>query len=609
MTNKSIRFFLTFLLFLFPFHYSYSQDDYGTAIEELKQQIEEIQRINEEQLRRIQEESERKIEALLERIDELEMEKAVEEPRMVVDERTLDLKIREAVEDREVRTDSRIKVDFSPDFPSYYRTRVRFLDNATFVGAASSKDEVFFADSRLLLSPRISYDDFISVRAQFDIARNLIWGGMGDELVSDRLFSAPNPRDSFRGAILRDVVNTQSGDILSPTEEIDLVDIRSLYMVAVTDYGVLWAGRQPFDWGLGLLNNAGSMPDQDLGSIVDRINFDTAPFSLIDEKWEKLLFSFIVDRLSEGRSIGTFDQGDGWDVGLAMMYKDTHLEFGAYVFGIFQKNFALSDGITADLDDTINWSAYAIYRYDPFRFSFEFQQLFGKISNISEPLRSAVGERINITGDNISLITRVEYHPPSYFVRSANLEFGFAGGDDASTPDKIEGNTIYFNNAYVIDNLLYKHMIPNIYALEGSVINSYYLRGWSTLRLNDSFYLTPQLLFGWVHERNALAADPFSPLPRVGNFLGTEVEATLTWKIRDHLWFDLIGSLVFSGSGLDDLLSQRAFIEGAVDSINDADPASVPFAVQGRFIITFDSIIDRWTGNSTVMQRAWFGLF
>ena len=52
-------------------------------------------------------------------------------------------------------------------------------------------------------------------------------------------------------------------------------------------------------------------------------------------------------------------------------------------------------------------------------------------------------------------------------------------------PDEIEGNTVFFNNAYVIDSLMYKHIIPTIYALEGSVINSYYFRGWTTLRLTD----------------------------------------------------------------------------------------------------------------------------
>ena len=149
-------------------------------------------------------------------------------------------------------------------------------------------------------------------------------------------------------------------------------------------------------------------------------------------------------------------------------------------------------------------------------------------------------------------------------------------------------------------------MIPTAYALEGSVINSYYLRSWSTLVLNESLYLTPQAIFGFVDEENALALNLFEPLPAVDKYLGTELEATLTWKLRDHLWFDLIGSVVFAGGGLKDLLSQRALIEGAIDSLDDANPPDVPYAITGRFIFTFDGIVDRWRGSSTLNKRAWF---
>ena len=78
-----------------------------------------------------------------------------------------------------LKTKNWLKVSYSPDFPSYYRTRVRFIDNGTFASATGSKDEVFFIDSRFLLSPKIDINKFLSVRAQFDIGKNYDLGRAG----------------------------------------------------------------------------------------------------------------------------------------------------------------------------------------------------------------------------------------------------------------------------------------------------------------------------------------------------------------------------------------------------------------------------------------------
>ena len=612
MLNSYIKGMLLFLFLIFPL--AANAQNAQSDVDALKEQIEEMRRQNEEMIKNMQEQNAKQIQQLQKQINNLEKDSSkqitVSQPAVVIDDETLSKKIEKSVNDNILlKTKNWLKVSYSPDFPTYYRTRVRFIENGTFASATGSKDEVFFIDSRFLLSPRIDVDKFLSVRAQFDIAKNVIWGGLGDQIIADKIYSSPSPGDSFRGAVLRDVVNTQFGNTVNATDEVDLVEVRSLYFYALTDYGALWAGRQPFDWGLGLLNNAGSMPDQDLGSVVDRINFDTLPLSFLDDKrWDNLLFSFIFDRLSEGNSISNFDEGDGWDVGLAVIYDNKEdLQLGAYVFDINQNNFALSEGVTADLDNAIQSSVFGSYIYNNTRTSFEFQNIFGEINDISDSLSGLLGtDSIDLSAKNISALARFEYHPPTNLIRSANLEFGWSRGDDTRTPDEIEGNTIFFNNAYVIDSLMYKHIIPTIYALEGSVINSFYFRGWSTFRLTNNLFLTPQAILGFVDQKNALAANIFEPFPAVDRYLGTEVEATLTWKIREHIWFDLIGSLIFAGDGLKDLQAQRALIEGGVDSLDDAGSASHPYAITGRFIITLDSLIDRWYGSSTVLQRAWF---
>ncbi|MGH7885742.1 MAG: hypothetical protein ACRENO_08625 [Thermodesulfobacteriota bacterium] len=598
------------LLFLSLTLDSSSQEDLKSEVEILKKQIEQIQKTNQEMIEKIQRDSSEQINKLREKVEQLEVDKSVEKEVIgETDEKSLKEKVKDVILDikSEEKFES-INITFSKDFPSYFRTRGRFIDGATFLGATDADDEVFFVDSRLLLSPRINVGEFLSVRSQLDIFSNGIWGGFGDELISDTTFEAPSPGDSFRGAVLRDVTNTLSGSVVSPTENVDLVDIRSLYAVGRVPFGEFWIGRQPFDWGLGIFNNAGSLPDQDLGSIVDRFEFDTAPFSLIDKKWENLLFAFIADRLSEGQGIGTFDEGDGWDLGLATFYEDEKLTLGAYIFLIYQNNFDLGGGLTADLDPAVNWSLYASYLYqNNLKFSFEFQNLIGQISDIGEPVSSFLGDdEIDIGAENISLVARAEYYPHLNIIDLLAFEFGWSNGDDAATPDKLEGNNIYFNNAFTVDNLLFKHVVPGVYALEGSVINSFYVRGWSTFKLLDSVFLTPQVLVAWNDETNALAADLFTPLPEVNRYLGTELETTLTFKLREHFWFDLIGSVIVPGDGLDDLLTQRAFIEGALPSLDDGNNSDLPFAIQARFIITLDSLIGKWTGSSSTLRRAWF---
>ena len=77
-----------------------------------------------------------------------------------------------------------------------------------------------------------------------------------------------------------------------------------------------------------------------------------------------------------------------------------------------------------------------------------------------------------------------------------------------------------------------------------------------------------------------------APGQNIGNYLGTEVEGTLTWTVHPGVNFDLIGSIVFAGSGLEDMLEQQAevLLGGAPD--NDAD--STPFAIQGRLLVFID---------------------
>ena len=90
-------------------------------------------------------------------------------------------------------------------FPSYLRTRARVIDNAV----AGTNDMISVVDTTLRLTPQLGLSDAVTVRAQVDVASNMIWGGstahfFGGTLGEDDsvVLSDLRPSDRFNGAIL-----------------------------------------------------------------------------------------------------------------------------------------------------------------------------------------------------------------------------------------------------------------------------------------------------------------------------------------------------------------------------------------------------------------------
>ncbi len=165
-------------------------------------------------------------------------------------------------------------------FPSYMRTRARFISNATFISALSNNnakqlgfndnnDNIFFADTTLRLTPQLVLSDAVTIRAQINVFDNNIWGGatsstFGGANASQTLInSSVSFSDRFRGALL-----TNPGAIDDP----GFFDVRMLHadIVLPNNLGFLRVGRQPFDWGIGILANGGWDPYSDLGFVLDR---------------------------------------------------------------------------------------------------------------------------------------------------------------------------------------------------------------------------------------------------------------------------------------------------------------------------------------------------
>ena len=486
-------------------------------------------------------------------------------------------------------------------FPSYMRTRARYIGNATFISALSRQnaidlgfnnndDNIFFADTTLRLTPQLVLSDSVTIRAQLNVFDNNIWGGSTTELLGGRntvVNSNLSFSDRFRGAIL-------TGPLA--IDDPGFFDVRMLHadIVLPHNLGFVRVGRQPFDWGLGILANGGWDPYSDLGFVVDRFLY----LKSFAAGSSSVTFVLVSDIFTQGNSVVT-GNGNGYDIAAAALIFNSpnvaggNLTIGGYVFpyihqdsvgtfptsgtapGVPPNAGAATSGV--NLDNLLLWSGLVDYKTDLWRLVGEAQGAGGTLSI------AGLGD-VDIDYTNIIWAARAEVYP-GWPLKIVAAEFGWAKGDNLST-GSLEGGVIFFNPAYNIDNLLFKHMIPNIYQVESSVYNAYYARAWGTVKLIDELSFTPQVVVAFNEE----TSNPYPGVDSLSTYMGTEVEGTLTWHMYPGVNLDLIGGIVFPGDSLDTLLEAQAANTLAANQI-DSDGVrynETPFTVQGRLMIFID---------------------
>ena len=477
-------------------------------------------------------------------------------------------------------------------FPSYMRTRVRVIDNATTVNS----DRMHITDTTLRITPQLSLSDAVTVRAQVDVASNMIWGGATSGFFGDYdsvVLSDLRPDDRFRGAILLSYVDADGapaegvGGNKAIDKDFGFFNVRMLHadIVLPNGLGFVRIGRQPFDWGLGILANGGHDPHSDLGFVVDRALWlksfpaGAGTFTLV----------LVSDIFNNGSTLFTGDgSGVGYDIlAAAGIYNqqmgDVNVTVGAYGFPYLHQNDVLAIA-GLDVDRTSLYSGLLVLKAAAWSLTYEVQMFGG-------------GELEGVTEFDYAfdMAGRLEVYPSMMAqVSTIGVEAGWAQGDDGATTGTVEGNALPFSPAYNLDNLLFKHVIPTVYDIEGSVINAIYVRAYANMRLSDNLGFTPQVLFAWNDETHPVSA--FDGTGGFGNgipgdvevekYLGTEIEGTLSWTLHPGVNLDFIGSLVLAGDGLTGLLNSHGAANGAT---SDADDTI--WAAQTRLMVYIDQFM------------------
>lgn len=207
------------------------------------------------------------------------------------------------------------------------------------------------ANMRLRLNPELHISDNLRILSQVDVLDNVVFGstpgGYYNDLSKNFTVGAQNPyvpRSAF----------TTTTDV--PTSGVNSwqnsVSVKRVWGEYMTPVGLLRFGRQPNQWGLGILANAGDGYDSDWQSTTDRIMFLTGIKSL------DLYFGGAWDFPHEGATSATVWERGGQPYDLGQLD-----DVNQYTLVVVRRRAA--DLVKQDLAQgkvVLNGGAFVVYR-------------------------------------------------------------------------------------------------------------------------------------------------------------------------------------------------------------------------------------------------------
>ncbi|MEE2830138.1 MAG: hypothetical protein VX498_13190 [Myxococcota bacterium] len=430
----------------------------------------------------------------------------------------------------------------------------------------------------------------IKAQATIDVLDNVLWGD------NENLANTP----LFAGSPSTTQVN---GDVA------DSIQVKRLWIEWKTAFGLLRIGRQPSNWGLGLLANDGNGFKNDFGdaydgATYDRIIFATQPIALVkgiaglsgkepakSEFDSSVIVAVGFDKLVESSSV-TFrqrltddpalsdenaqgaagirqspiwlsDRGDDvlemiyvlmfkredWKVGDDLM----DLTVGTYWVNRWQAETQSNVWIP---DVYIRWALKGLF------FEGELYHIFGKTQAIAPDFDKTT------TADITGFAWRFGYDRPAF---TGLFEMGYASGDDAILDERFTGRPLHRD--YNVGLILYEQVLaqrtvekfvgdPDTQGLwsNGGVYNSTYINPRLKIRPNDFLEFRLGFLMAWANQVDG-AIVPFlgredGSREAAGDItestlLGTEVDLGIHMKwLDEHILIALEGGYMRAGPRL-----------------------------------------------------------
>ena len=424
-------------------------------------------------------------------------------------------------------------------------------------------DTLSSANMRLRLEPVLNIDEGTSVHVQADVYDNLVLGSTPSGVDLSGVYSGSNPPPV--GAF----GSTQAPSVKGVNSDRDALLVKRAWAEVALPLGVLYAGRMPNQWGMGIYHNAGGRDpingtynyDADYGDTVDRVAFSaqipgTPLRAMIAADWD--LTSLVSNQTSankgnEGHPFDLDDSSDtnGWVAVLSKMtapqeFKDavdrgeTVLDYGVYFEYKTQSWDTNLTGFTLGntFDSTTNYVPRDLKTYTPdlwaklgtgsLLFEAELVGQFGSVTHLDD---------LGITGSadirKLGGSARATWKGVDGKLR-LGFEGGFATGDQWDNNPQGNTNIAYanqlgdpsicnaqhtctltqfmFNRDYQVDMILWRRLV-------GAVTNAAYAKPFL------SYDLTKSIMFKVAN----ITSFALKPIATPGNAVmyGTEFDGDL----------------------------------------------------------------------------------
>lgn len=462
------------------------------------------------------------------------------------------------------------------DFHGYWRTRLVHLQNAFLdeqgpddLGAADGTtpdkkrlrglSRTSFVEQGLRLSPAIRFRQIVSLRLDADVLDQVVFGDNIGLSTAPLFARDPSRTDRF-------------GEVQ------DAISVRRLWLDLQLPVGVLKVGRQPSQWGMGLLANAGDGLDSEFGdnrqgSTNDRIMFATKPLSIarallgsastesnlvVALAWDKLADDAVEDPTTDAELRCTFcapqillanpdDDVDQW-VGV-VMYKNDKWHVASHKGLLHAGVYVVRRTQAETKSDVLVVDGYLHAKLDALELETELLWLTGQTS----ALAGQKPKEISVQGG----AARLTYGSDRLAVR---LHGGLAPGDDDPADGSFSG--FPFHSDFHVGALMFPEVLAARSArswgqdvktlwTRGSVANARYIELSGRYRPIEDLRLIAGVLWARALVDDANVWGETRPPKSASDLdLGWETNLSARYELVPHVHAQLETAIFFAGRGL-----------------------------------------------------------
>lgn len=387
------------------------------------------------------------------------------------------------------------------------------------------------------LSPKIIVSDGVTVTGKFDVLANQDPAYVNTQM--GQLWG-----QSFAAG--------QGANVTAGTKPSTGLNVQQLYLNVQQEYGSLLVGRAPFQFGLGLVWNAGAGEFDHWAS-----NMDLVAYKFIVGN---LSFMPMVARVS---SPSAAQANVVQDEAFQFMYEtpDSSAAIGAIMSrrksakppgNDIDVNSISPGGTVTDAYSMQTNSFFLSRNWDSFRFRMEAAFMTGDYGILS------TGNE-NVRNSSYGIAVEMEFpRPESKWDFSA--KFGVASGDD---PKSADYDGFFFNRNYDVAMLLFNHRLGQRDFLRTNPIKDTATHGLSNSlddeAISNAFFLSPKIRYTWSDRWDVVNTVTFAQLMTnptnsvdFKKDLGLEWDIEMVYKPRTNIrWVNGLG-LLFPGAAFKD---------------------------------------------------------